>query len=484
LFQTDEAGVLKCLLEGLSDPRLKDWRDRGLVAFSVEASVTASLAGVAVVALIVRPVFEREVDAREFLYLSRREVEGCGDALVTDLTARLAEHAQHVGATPAPPPRIQVLDVEDEASLFAGRHFREVRFGLPRYGAKAAATCGELVRAFSKVLRSHASPIAYIHYPHRWNTYEDERWDWLRVAFAVDPTVGRDAAIEISAWSLGSERGLPVAAYDPQLPGRFMSDRFSRLSVSEDRAIYDGEDHPTEDYSTQNAAKRVGLCLQGVARVGLVADVLDAEFALDVFGCTISVLHGHTIANLILSTEAADALEKRLGDTIRSHRFPIETNIVVARPSSETTTFWVAWLTGERTGLINTVLDLVYDEFTRHDKPLPNILYEGSRVLVEGYSCAGKLKFSCASSTAEEIGLLDGESGSDTRSISTSSAAGRITTALRQRLLSAGDDPSSWRPPNPSWSRVPFQVSGSEPREEPWGTLGLPEAELELSRDR
>lgn len=496
LFVPDRAGILIKILETLSAaiPKRADLIRLGIWDFKVESSVTASLSEVAVVALVIRPAFEAG-SAWLGSRLSADRIETIAEVISDEVTQALGPAPQPgapalggEGDQPLFEPvddevvrsvdadltvaRVRPLGYASESVLYAGKYFREIRFGLRRGGSEAAQQCGQLLRDFATVLKAREYPIAYVHYPHRWNSYGDSSLDWLRVAYAADLDAGNDSAIEIEAWKLAREHDVALVAYDPSLPQRYVSDRFARLHDVESNRETAGMGRPAAPYP------RVGLCAEGLARTGLVADLLNKAGEVLIEGCTVAVLHGRTVANLILTHPSASSLERVLRDQFEAEdgkveRFDVSSaaQVIPRQGSQNSFTFWLAWISPDRPGAVLDVLNVLRNQFEGEGLAPPNIVYGVSRVLVGGRSCVAKFKFSCDMDDASAFGLLDGQGGLDTNSVSTSRGA----TELRDSVIVAvGHISEEWQPPNLESRGHPVRVTGSEPHEEPWGSLGLP----------
>jgi hypothetical protein len=360
--------------------------------------------------------------------------------------------------------QIKIIEPGNEFRLYAGREFREARFGLLRGHESSAAQCARVLRDFASFLANYDVPIAYLHYPHGWKRYGDDRWSWLRVAYAVDRSVGTDAATEAGAWDLADNEGIPLSIYDPTTPAGDMSSRFTVINKAPETV------RPVE----LSPADRIGLCIEGIARVGVVAEVLRGVEGLRIYGCTMSVMYGHTVCNLITDRGGSDALSEALSGELSVVRRDVDRRSpVVARPGAERAQFWVAWYCPESPGVMYNVIRRIYRTFESSGAHRPNIHYAISRVLADGYSCAGKIKFLCDRDDADRVGLADRRA---TREGPGSEGWDQLEAAVRSSI---GDVPSDWAPSQRRWAERPVRVSESEPHEEPWAILVAPEgAEL------
>lgn len=482
LFVPDEVAILASVLDTLRGAASKQEEliRLGIYDFNVESSMTASLSEVGAMGLVLRPVFEAG-SAWRGANLGPERLERIARLIADEVTAGLGSEADALDAAGRAPgaarltANVKPLGHTYEPGMYAGKDLREVRFGLRRDHLTAAGQCGAILGQFAAVLRGHDCPIAYVHYPHRWNSYGDDSLDWLRIAFAVDADGGRDAAIEIEAWRLACAQQAALVAYDPSLPHRFRSDRFARLYQPE-RADEPVPEMPRAPHD------RVGLCAEGPARVGLVADLLAEAGDVLVEGCTVAILHGRTVANLIVVDPSASRLEEVLRERLEPvggevQRFDVSntTKIIPRLGDEQLFTFWMAWVCPDRAGAINEVLRALYEQFRTAGLPTPNIVYGTSRVLADGRSCVAKFKFSCDVGDAGRFGLLDGTGALDTRSVSTSTGAAKLREAV---MVGLGAPPDDWQPSDPAWRTQSVRASGSEPHDEPWVSLGLPAGAL------
>jgi hypothetical protein len=487
-------GIFTSILETLHNAADKhpDLIRLGVYEFNIESSVSASLSEIAVVALVMRPAFEPTSPWLNSK-LDPKRLDAMAESIASEVTNGLSSEHQVVDERSGNPAgdrderwtqvtdgsavvaRVRPLGYSSESTLYAGKHFREVRFGLRRGDPDSARTCGWLLRKFASVLKGQLCPIAYIHYPHRWNSYGDSSLDWLRVAYASDLDAGKDTTIEIQAWKLASRQDVALVAYEPSLQDRYLAERFARLHNVEPRSDIE----PPEGSTSSD--DRVGLCAEGEARVGLVADLLSEAGDVEVDGCTVAVLHGRTVANLILTRSSADSLEPVLRENLQKlggqvERFEVSPGrqVIPRQGAQNSFTFWVAWVCLDHPRAIIDVLHGLRDQFHALNLPMPNIVYGATRSLADGHTCVAKVKFSCHIDHADAFGLLGGQGGLDTNSVSTSPGAAR----LRETIVPALHTSEDWHPPSPEWRTHPVRVAGSEPHEEPWGSLGLPASAL------
>lgn len=477
LFQNDHPGILRNLLRRLAEPKHVKWTTWGIFDFNVEASITASLSQIAAVALVVRPLPLDEVGSQYISSFDEVQLDLMASAIDAELksasvdAAGTAEHATaaDAGALAGDVPDVRVVSLGygSEAGLYAGRQFREIRFGLSGPPPERPAMCGKLLRQFARELAARDTPIAYVHFPRQWKRSGDPGAEYLCIAYAVLPDIGVDAAIEMRAWQVAVEIGASLAFYDPAKPGSTMSERFTFLR----RAAPSGVTHAP---LVEGRSERVGLCAEGEARSGLVATVLGKTSDIEIEGCTIAVLYGRTVLNIISRGDSVDGLQSVLkGELGPPHRFDQVPTFVEIVPRVTDFTFWVSWVCHEQAGAILMALGAIDGEFKRSGLPVPNILYGTSRVLVDGRSCAAKYKFQCSEADATTLGLREaGAAGSpDVDMVAGSEGAKELITAIRAQLALPS---TTWRPSNRSWIQSPVHVTKSEPREEPWATLSLP----------
>lgn len=486
-YTHDRSGMLLELLDRLTCPLRLDGVPE-ILGFSVESSMCASLVRVGAMAVVVEPVVPRGEDARR---LDEAEQE-----IVAYLQEQLEETqgppAERLRARRAGFPPVMRLSRGDEMGLYGGRMYREVRFGLHSGGQHradisrdTAEQCARILKAFTAALKSYETPVAFVHFPHGWRSNAPEL-SWLRIAYAVEPGIGADLATEVAAWNIASAEGVALSVYEPTRRGLPYPQRYEHLLPPAPTSPTTSPTPPEPANASHVAQTRVSVCIEGMARTGLLADTiagLDAlpaspDRPLALFGCTAGVLYGHTVTSLVVDSNHglplwADpgALHRRidLGDEVAvSVQLPYDDSPVMEETSEAM--FWVAWCCGERPGVIVRLVHAVVDRFLAAGATEPNVQYAISRVLAEGETCAGKIKFSGDPKVVEQMGLHEPHDDL---------ARAKMQETLVEAISYALDD---WVPPDLEWKKRPIWLTSSEPREEPWATLVVPEGAAEAWR--
>jgi hypothetical protein len=211
------------------------------------------------------------------------------------------------------------------------------------------------------------------------------------------------------------------------------------------------------------------VAIESVAAVGRVATVmarlsarLDSDEPLSVFGLTMSVLYGHTVLTAVVDAQHATAYT-----TEALVRANVQPGVpIVERSNEASSSFWVSWCFAEGVGAAARVIDSLYDMFSAQDADVPNIQYAMTRVLSDGFSCAGKIRFLGSREAVRALGFED--AGAD--------GFFRHAPDTERKLAARLDNfIADWNPPVASWKIRPIWVTESEPREEPWATLVAPE---------
>jgi hypothetical protein len=471
----DRPGILCDLLDSLIKPLELKGLPR-IHSFSVESSMTASLARIGAVAVVVEPVISPDEDASLLTHAADDIIVHLRQQLDAALGPDAAQlHTQRAGFPP-----VKRLSPGDEFSLYGGRVYREVRFGLRSGGVyrsdisrDAAEKCARILQRFTKALKEYDTPIAFVHFPHGWNSHAPDL-SWLRVAYAIDHAVGLDTATEIAAWNIACEEHVALSVYEPSHRGLPYPQRYEHIlppSIAR------------QPSKTSRIGSRVSVCIDGIARTGLLADTLTGldglaaspEHPLALFGCTAGVLYGHTVTSLVIDSDFSSELGSNPGALRLAAGLGEKNAVSVQLPDDDApvmknkpeATFWVAWCCGEQSGVIRTLMNAVMDSFAEAGAEPPNVEYAISRVLADGFTCAGKMKFSGDPRVIRQLGIQNAlyEQG-DSR--------------LQEVLVHAiGDALEGWEPPDPAWSERPIWLTASEPREEPWATLVVPEGATE-----
>jgi len=484
LFTGDRKRLLLDLLRQLAAP--EGLRARWQVkAFTVEASLSASLAGVGAVAVVVQPVVGRGRAA-----LSDVELDRLADDLERQLRpdGPLRAPDASTSGEAEPPLRVRPIAPGDDVGLYAGRQFREMRFGIGRSGGagdRAARQAARVIDRFSNVLGDQQVPLAYLHYPLRWAGATDGRLQWLRMAYAVTDDPAVDVAVEMAAYAIADDEDVVLSTYDPARRGA-LEDRFVRLRTPRGRRRHlledstPGVEHEADAEAEAEAGAgsrpTMALCIRGRARAGLVGRLLGGMSEASVYGCTMAVLYGNTVCNVVVDRAAGEHLRDRLAElapdvTVVSYPVGARTQIVGGAGHDEVSC-WVAWSCGDSIGVMHRVIDAVDTVFRGRRVDIPNVNYAISRVLADGATCAGKIQFVCSRAEAQQVGLVPAARDVVDRGSADlpgwSALEAEVRAALQPGLV-------GWRPPHVEWLDRPVAVGPVEPSEEPWARLVVPE---------
>lgn len=371
-------------------------------------------------------------------------------------------------------PTITPFTAQHESWLYRNRPFTEFRFGVAdRSFPHQIERLAIILNEFTAGLRTLRVPIAYLYFPMQWSTaaqdlgLEASSWPsvpvrWLRIAIGGPPEVGNLFELQREADRLAEASGASLALYSPASTGTSMGKRFTLVRQAIDRSASEHGDEVANRVEGDHSVLFVG----GPARVGLVDDVLKIVLPLvskkaTLSAGTMTVLQGHTVASWTMPSSsagsAADALRGakerlRLTHVSGPHDVGERGHVVEKRGS-----FWIAWRCGDRPGMFKRVLETVavFSGVDPLDGPdVANRLsidYALSRVLADGRTCAGKVKFS-------EV-----HSG-DRGPIDEAALAEALRSALRDAI-------EGWACSKPDWMRNPVLVARSEPAEDPWAEL-------------
>jgi len=473
-FTQDRPGLLLALLDRLGKPlRLPGMPV--IEGFSVDSSMSASLVRVGAMALVVEPVVG-ESDDVTVLDEAGDEIR---DYLLDELKDVQGNDADRLRMRRVGFPPVKRVSAGDELSLYGGRVYREVRFGL-RSGRdrradvsrSAAEQCARILTSFTASLKAYEIPIAFVHFPHGWRSHHPDI-SWLRVAYAVDQGVGSDIAAEVAAWNVADRERVALSVYEPTNRDREYPYRYEHILRPPDQS---GSSQP------QYMDGRVSICVEGLARTGLLSDTISALSELGessggplaLFGCTAGVLYGHTVTNLVVDADHGAELWDDPGKlrVITGSGDPAA--VSVQKPDDEApvmedksdATFWIAWCCGESSGVIRKLLRSIFRRFRDSGAAVPNVEYAISRVVADGFTCAGKIKLSGDPRVVDQLGLHD--QAEDAKAKAQDELASAISDALER-----------WHPAEQAWKDRPIWLTSSEPREEPWATLVVPEGAAE-----
>ena len=480
VFLRDRPGILLAVLETL-DRGVSIGQIDGPVSFSVTGSLSASLVGVGAIAVVAKPMRGHEPVEDQALIAEATTV--LREAVRLNLIRNdIIQEGDNVGDVL----NVERLQAGGDRALFVKSELREVRFGFPQEAG--CAPSAEVLAEFSRELARLAIPIAYFHFPHTWDPPSDEsRCDpmtWMRVGFAAPSHSGGQLEAEFSAYNVAEKFDCELFLSNANSPESQYSRRFERFRESTLSSPLAAP--PT---SRPTSSPLSCLFVRGVARPGfvseVVADCLNAaplaargETPVPfIAGGTMSVLHGHSMLTLAVPTEAAEAIIRELErpvdgidltDAARPLSVRVSTSPVGATTlhSSDASafTFWIGWRCAESIGVVRRLLTSTGDFFPRGQGAAPSVVYAVSRVLEDGFSCAGKLKLEVGVTAATEAGLVSQEQGFQY------DGALALCETLRATI---SNEIAAWNPSEQSWKEQPVVVTPHEPDEEPWATLSV-----------
>ncbi len=475
IFTDDRAGVLHSVVRALHEGFESSSNPEGRIRFNIEASLTVSIAHLGSIALVVQPLIlddlsdEQAPDSAEPQEYPAAEAE---NGLSEILWNALFEHGltRHQA-------RITIDRLPDRANelLFAERVLREYRFApvaavtTEEEAISTLQLMGATLAEVSETIASYDIPIPYFHFPHNWagpkpceQSADDRiRGQWLRVAFAARPELfGDQAELDMKCAAIAARRGLALAVFDAFATEQTrFSDKFVLVSPIDPTEV------PIQSLDAGDLAC-AGVLVAGKARVGFVRDVMAGTGSVAVGG-SMAVLYGQSVIMLAVPASSAEQVKQGLlerTDSTDYRVFQVKTAADDRRLKRSESNFWVAWVCKETAGVVRAVLDtvqtVVKSEFGDSEGMGPNVVYSISRVLSDGYSCAGKIKFSLVG--------IGGERFAPT-------FLTQVESAIRASLKTA----LGWTPPRTAWSDRPIAVSESEPTEEPWATLAALGATLD-----
>lgn len=426
LFTTDRPGVLLQAVQELRQGL--DLSASVPVGFSIDGSLSAAIHGTFSAMIVVRAYIETPGGEQLLRALPSDEIR-----------AKLEDRLRGI----VPAPGLEVYRLPHTSSrLFLDRQFCEYRFGA----GTAASRLGRIARDFTARLGRAGIPIAYLNFPDPWR--EQPGHDWLRIGVGIENAPMSSIDADLDAVICAREHHCVVAKYDPALRGDGLGGRFH---VLDDFSGPEGEHAPT-------AGPVDVVFLEGPAEVGYVAEMLSCAPDDSVLGGSMAVLAGHTVASWIVQAGAgreflAKAREPQLSrQTLRG---PAREQLIEGLDPGPTThanatEFWVCWRCRETPGVLAKVLEET-QAATGGPTSWLNVDRAVSRVLAQGQTCAGKLKFS----------LVSAGGGADLAAIQT-----RVHEALAGAL-------TNWEPGREDWKSNPVLVLGTEPAADPWASLNL-----------
>jgi hypothetical protein len=400
------------------------------IRFSLDGSLSAAIHGTFSSVLVVRAYCESRAGQAMLRWVPE-------ELLVDALASRV--RAQ-IGDCP-----VEVYPLRHStADLFSGRRFSEYRFGSGR----ADYDFGSVARDFAIALGDSSVPIAYLHFPDSWRDQPAEKW--LRVGVAFDHPLSSSIEVDIRAAEIAESHQCLLKKYDPSIDGRGLGERFVVL-----------EDARLEGEQASDAAQSFSadvVFVEGEARPGYVAAMLRGSDPGEVLGGSMTVLAGHTVATWIIKggrgqaviDRLAGAHEARAEDDPRPPDRELLSPQLVADPDGLRShgEFWVCWRCGEKPGVLDAILEVVWDHFGGETEV--SIEREVSRVVAEGDTCAGKMLVSFLSAPPESMELS------------------ALRDAIARRIAFALE---GWAPRRSDWIGAPVLVESYEPGEDPWATL-------------
>jgi hypothetical protein len=359
---------------------------------NVRGSSSASLAGYGAVSI----VFESSLNAWEFEKAAAKRQHDPNERGL-DLKIR------------------QLGDIDTQAgSLFEGTLLREVRFEFEPWGDAGGEfdtlplRVGACLVEFLARLEALELPVAYIHYPHAWSPTASRPATrpkpCLRVCYGVkadsyssERAVDQAAAVaagthgaSLSIYLDDSGGNVPFGERFRTFPSEVLAKNASRTKKYETVAVVPGEDQSL--HLLQEA---------GPAQIGYMLSVIvhtDGQ-PPRIHGISASVICG--TSQVMLVEPASDYHRRNIGQGGSSSVSDVGAPILRGLDSGHDT-FWIAWESQDRSGVLSTILRTVADyvqdripsEQVAEDGPVePNIEYGVSRVTASR-RCVGKLKFS------------------------------------------------------------------------------------------
>lgn len=406
------------------------------IRFSIDGSLASSMRGAFMTAMVIRAAVPEE------LLRFRSDLD---HQVQTLLQMQVAAQLDELDL-----PENTIRNIEVQVfqgiggNLFRDRRFTEYRFGVRTGSENAQQRVASMILEFSRHLGEYSSPIAYVYFPDMDHlTSKPDNVDWVRLGVGAPARAVESMEIDLIANSLARSYQCIYRKYDPVLPGGSMESRFMLIADYDKYLSVDPA--PGED----SGATAVDVVFaQGRARAGLVGQMLAGNVGPRVLAGSMTVLAGHTISSWVVpagvGAELIDDIRSLevLEDTSTSLRLynlgPLNES---PRTEVGSDSCWVAWRCCDKPGVARLVVDTIISEM-HHRGVDPDFRYMISRVLANGESCAGKLKFRTPRFEETPIPLR------------------AIREGLKSALTQGGRD-----------CDVELRVQSAEPAEEPWASL-------------
>jgi hypothetical protein len=456
IFWDDRPRILASVLEVFDAGVSVDARDtaRGrrfrTGRFSIDGSLSSSIAGIFMLAFIVRPLDQ--------------QVAADGTATCRALEAQIESKLNDLGRESRFEPRVTAVEyVTPNENILLRRRFAEYRFGVDADGSGAASgtggDLGELAADFAQELQKLDIPIAYMYFPDRWG---GESISWLRVGVGAKARLVDSLSVDLAANRLAEAYGCYFRVYDPTADGASMRQHFRDIAdyrrpegfveAVKDGAPGDGVVHADGDAEVDVVVSSTP------AHVGDIARTLAGVGGEHVLGASVTVLSGTTISCWVVVgghgkrfRDQIESVARQRGtlDVTQMLQSPPGLTLPVLRDQDQQS-FWIAWRCDDRAGIIKDVVGHLLEYVGRRGTPDDvDIKYAVLRVLEDRRSCAGKINFVVA--RREVADWLDDE---------------RLTIlrkGLQELLL-----PSA---PGRTGKLPEVVVSTSEPGGQPWASL-------------
>lgn len=492
----DRPGVIRALTDFLRSPG--DALD-AIGGFNIEASLWGSLSGVGTANFVLEP-FPTPGAGFDFDADQERVASGLRKWLETSFVDTF-------GIAPLRQPQVSWISPGPESALFADRTLGEFRFGIPwtaahrpaRPDRDAARLFALLLAQLSAELGDSGSPICYAFLPASWTEHRprnedpprDELWIrdcwWLRVGFGISEldraAYGR---LQIRARLIAQQHGVGFAVYEPDFWSVQRETGATDLMAHHFVPMRDPDDRGA---SASEAVELNGRVVTGVARTGLIADLLRGAEAsatqLELYGVAMGVLYGHTLAHFVVGRDQGVEIARAVDTLVTAGRRPDAAhpddeslgtepfNVVgpgfTGRP--DRAVFWIGWRYLEAPGILDTLVSSVHAFIRARAKATDeeeDIHYEVSRVLELGSTCAGKAQFLVSSELAVQLW------GGDDHQVDQTAFGRELRDHLVAQLESLAPIDNWHVPPAcEEWKRNPVVVTHGEPAAEPWARLSL-----------
>ena len=464
VFLADQPGLLATILRILDDGmdlQIPEGAAYG-VRFSVDGSLCSSVHGAFTLVFVIKPVVDLSVRVPEPTFSAAVRAQ------LKDRIRQTLEESFDLTELHDPEQRVRVFPFQGlDDGLFSERRFTEYRFGVYRGSAsvsvKGSALAG-VAAAFARVLGAHQVPIAYLYFPDHAED-ADEGLAWLRLGIGAPSEPVDSLELDLAADRIAEQFHCRFLKYDATVDTKSMAERFREIAdykdESEDRSV-----HETEASVTGHAESgRLGsvdvdvVFAEGRARAGYVADMLEDASQPRVLGGSMTVLAGHTVSCWVVPVGEGTRLASHIlaldetssgASEARSFARPLPARAAPARPPG--VTLWLAWRSSDEPGVYRGLVDTVIRQASTQDAVTNGLRdtdfrYGISRVLADGVSCAGKMKFTIYGRKREEAENLR------------ATLQEQAVLAIRSILGSRGNQEPA------------VVVQESEPGEEPWASL-------------